>query len=189
MATTATGNVNLGTIDALRRQPDNFDYASASQFKATLSNFPLSEYFCTALTLPGLTLGVAPRTTSLATIPMVGDTLAFDDFSMTFLVEEQLTNYREIFNWMINIGFPKSHAQYKAQARADDTNRGGELVLYSDIQITILSNKNNPIVRTTIYEAFPTNLSGLEYSAQSADTDWLTATVTFAYAYYEFAEV
>ena len=108
---------------------------------------------------------------------------------MTFLVEEHLSNYREIFNWMINIGFPKSHAQYKAQARADDTNRGGELVLYSDIQITILSNKNNPIVRTTIYEAFPTNLSGLEYSAQTADTDWLTATVTFAYAYYEFAEV
>ena len=189
MANTATGNVNLATIDALRRQPENFDLASASQFKVSLSNFPLSEYFCTAASLPGCSLGRVDRTTRLTTIPTVGDTMTFDDFSMTFLVDEQLNNFREIFNWMVNIGFPKSHDQYKAQVRADSSTRGGELELYSDIQVAILSQKNNPLVRMTLYEAFPTALSGLEYTSQVADTEFLTATVTFAYAYYEFTNV
>ena len=62
----------------------------------------------------------------------------------------------------------------------------GDRNLYSEIQISILSNKNNPVVRTTLHDAFPLSLSGLTYTTQETDAVYLTADVSFAYSYYEF---
>ena len=178
-----------GIIDALRSQPDLFDYAQNNQYQVTISNFPLTQYFCQAVTVPGISLGAVARHTSLATIPTVGDTLEFDNFAMTFLLDEELRNYREIHDWMINIGFPYSHGQFKATKRRDEVERGGDLDLYSEIIITILTSKNNPKVRVKIHEAFPISLSGLEYTNADTEIPYLTAEVSFAYAHYEFESV
>ena len=176
----------MATIDSLRRQPDTFDYAQSSQFLVTLGNFPLAQYFCTTLTLPGVSVGRIDAGTSLANIPMVGDLMTFEDFTMTFLVDETLANYREIFNWLVNIGAPSNHTQFNKLSRADGVNMTGDRNLYSDIVITILSSKNNPIIRTTMHDAFPLSLSGLTYTTQETDAVYLTADVTFAYTHYEF---
>jgi len=176
----------MATIDSLRRQPDTFDYAQSSQFLVTLGNFPLAQYFCTTLTLPGVSVGRIDAGTSLANIPMVGDLMTFEDFTMTFLVDETLANYREIFNWLVNIGAPSNHTQFNKLSRADGVDMTGDRNLYSDIVITILSSKNNPIIRTTMHDAFPLSLSGLTYTTQETDAVYLTADVTFAYTHYEF---
>ena len=176
----------MATIDALRRQPDTFDYAQSSQFLVTLGNFPLAQYFCTTLTLPGVSVGRFDRPTSLANLPMVGDLMTFDDFTMTFLVDENLSNYQEIFNWIVNIGAPSDHSQFNQRERADGLDMKGDRNLYSEIQISILSNKNNPIVRCTLHDSFPLSLGGLTYTTQDTDAAYLTADVTFAYSYYEF---
>ena len=42
----------------------------------------------------------------------MGDTLDFEDLEITFLVNEDLSNYREIHDWMIGIGFPKNNEQF-----------------------------------------------------------------------------
>ena len=186
---TATGGLNTATIDALGRQPENFDYTQLSQFRVLLSNFPIAEYFCTAANIPGITLERIDRPTPLTVVPQVGTTITFEDFTMTFLVDESLKNYREMYEWMINIGFPKSHSQYRAKSRVDGSIQAGERELYSDISMFILTNKNNPTVRLDMRDAFPTTLSGLDYSTSETDTVYITATVTFAYAYYEFADV
>ena len=102
------------------------------------------------------------------------------------MVDENLSNYQEIFNWMVNIGAPSDHSQFNKRARADGLDMPGDRNLYSEIQISILSNKNNPIVRTTLHDSFPLNLSGLTYTTQETDATYLTADVTFAYSYYEF---
>ena len=179
----------MANIDALRRQPDAFDYAQNSQFKVTLGIFPLTEYFTTSVNIPGVGLGVAPMATPFIERPTVGDTMTFEDFTMTFMVDEGLKNYQEIFEWMVNIGFPKSHAQYKAKTRVDELKRGGEMELYSEITLTILTSKNNPALRCNIHDAFPTSLSGLTYTTQDADTVYLTADVTFSYSCYDFTDV
>jgi hypothetical protein len=179
----------MATIDSLRRQPDAFDYAQNSQFKVTLGIFPLTEYFTTSVNVPGVGLGVAAMATPFIDRPTVGDTMTFEDFTMTFMVDEELKNYQEIFEWMVNIGFPKSHTQFKAKDRVDNLKRGGEMDLYSEITITILSSKNNPVLRCNIHDAFPTGLSGLIYTTQDTDTTYLTADVTFTYSCYDFSNV
>jgi len=184
----AQQNPNTSTVPALSRQPEIFDYAQNSQFRVSFPNYPKVEYFCSAITIPGISLTAVDRPTSLANIPMVGDTVTYENFDMTFLVDEKLENYREIYDWMINIGFPDNHAQFRNQERRDQSGmqRLGDRELYDDLMITVLSSKNNPVVRLRLYEAWPVQLGGLEYTQTETDVTYLTCDVSWAYMYYDF---
>ena len=187
----AQQNPNTSTVPALSRQPEIFDYAQNSQFRVSFPNYPKVEYFCSAITIPGISLTAVDRPTSLANIPMVGDTVTYENFDMTFLVDEKLENYREIYDWMINIGFPDNHAQFRNQERRDQSGmqRLGDRELYDDLMITVLSSKNNPVVRLRLYEAWPVQLGGLENTQTETDVTYLTCDVSWAYMYYDFKSV
>ena len=195
-----TSNITAGTEGAISRQPTVFDYSQINQFKVYLPLFPITEWFVTRANIPGVTLGQAVQATPFTDMPVVGDKLTYDDFYFTFIVDEQLKNYQEMHNWLVNIGFPASGSQFKAQARPDGTTRASQQildrstpgrvvdmvdrVLYSDIELFILSSKNNPVVKIQMFEAFPTSLTAIEYSSQEADTTYAECTCTFAYAYF-----
>ena len=189
-----------GTGGSLSRQPDVFDYSQTNQFKVYLPLFPITEWFVTRANIPGVTLGQAVQATPFTDMPVVGDKLTYDDFYFTFIVDEQLKNYQEMHNWLVNIGFPSGAGQFKAQPRPDGVTRASQQVidkstpgrvvdmvdrvLYSDIELFILSSKNNPLVKIQMFEAFPTSLTAIEYSQQEADTTYAECTCTFAYTYF-----
>ena len=183
----------------LQRQPDNLDFANNNQFRFQLLKVPNVEYFVTAVNLPGISsTGDASITTPLTSVHFMGDTLEFEDLTLTFLCNEALENYREIHDWMIGIGFPKNRQQFTDAVNSEQemnpiqskiTNAkttGKPSVLISDATLTILTNKNNPSLRVNFKNCFPTSLSGLDYTTQNTDTEQLTATVTFKYDLYEF---
>ena len=70
------------------RQPTKFDYASPTQFKFQLTKLPKVEYFCTAANIPGISIPSPAQPTPLADIPLPGDTISFDNLSVTFLSHE-----------------------------------------------------------------------------------------------------
>ena len=193
-------NTTTGTEGALSRQPAVFDYSQINQFKVYLPLFPITEWFVTRANIPGVTLGQAVQATPFTDMPVVGDKLTYDDFYFTFIVDEQLKNYQEMHNWLVNIGFPAGAGQFKAQSRPDGTTRASQQiidqstpgsvvdmvdrVLYSDIELFILSSKNNPVVKIQMFEAFPTSLTAIEYSSQETDTTYAECTCTFAYTYF-----
>ena len=195
-----TSNTTTGTEGAISRQPTVFDYSQINQFKVYLPLFPVTEWFVTRANIPGVSLGQAVQATPFTDMPVVGDKLTYDDFYFTFIVDEQLKNYQEMHNWLVNIGFPASGSQFKAQARPDGTSRASQQIidrstpgrvvdmvdrtLYSDIELFILSSKNNPVVKIQMFESFPTSLTAIEYSQQESDTTYAECTCTFAYSYF-----
>ena len=195
-----TSNTTTGTEGALSRQPVVFDYSQINQFKVYLPLFPITEWFVTRANIPGVSLGQAVQATPFTDMPVVGDKLTYDDFYFTFIVDEQLKNYQEMHNWLVNIGFPASGSQFKAQARPDGTSRASQQIidrstpgrvvdmvdriLYSDIELFILSSKNNPVVKIQMFESFPTSLTAIEYSSGEGDTSYAECTCTFAYTYF-----
>ena len=56
---------------------------------------------------------------------------------------------------------------------------------YSDATLSILSNKNNPVVEVRFSDMFPVSLSSLEYNQNVTDVEYLTATIDFRYKLYE----
>ena len=60
---------------------------------------------------------------------------------------------------------------------------------FSDATLTILSNKNNPVVEVRFEDVFPVALSGLEYTQNVTDVEYLTATIDFRYKLYEIVPI
>ena len=198
----------MTTTNSYSRQPTKLDYASPTQFKFSIFKLPKVEYFCTAENIPGVTLGSTSLPTPLKDVTIPGDKLDYDTLNISFLVDENLENYREIHGWLTGLGFPKDYSQYRAlQSAGSDrfpttTNEtysseigqvskqtpddGG---LYSDATLFVLTSKNNSNIEIRFRDVYPISLSGLDYNQQATDVDYLTATVTFQYKIYEFANV
>jgi hypothetical protein len=186
----------MTTINSLDRQPTVLDYASPVQFRFTINQLPKTQFFVTAANIPGINLGDAVFPTPLKSIPVMGDDLVFENLEVTFLVDEQLQNYREIHNWMVAIGFPKSRQQFTAFRNENNDRlpeRGGstksDQSMFADATMTILTSKNNPILEARFNNVYPVALSALQYNSQEADIAYLTASVTFQYSIYEFYDL
>ena len=186
---------------AVSRQPTKLDYASPTQFKFTINQLPKVEFFTTAANIPDISLGELVIPTPYKNIPIVGNTLTFGNLDISFIVDEYLENYISIHNWLLGIGFPKDRQQFTdfRSSASNTSNAAGkaqtdigkvgksiaERPLYSDATLTVLSNKNNPLVECRFEDVFPVALSGLDYTQQVSDVEYLTATVDFRYKLYE----
>ena len=196
----------MTTTKALDRQPTKFDYASPTQFKFNITKLPKVEFFCTAVNLPGISLGVLEQLTPLKDIPVPGDKLTYSPLTMDFLVDENLENYREIHGWLVGLGFPTDRKEFRDLLRSGadrfPTSTGanqltdpgkvkygatGTGAVYSDATLNILTSKNTPNVEVRFSDVFPTGLSSLQYDTAATDVQYLTATVTMQYKIYEFA--
>ena len=62
------------------------------------------------------------------------------------------------------------------------TNKRG---LFGDATLTILSNKNNPLLEVRFRDVYPASLSGLDYNQNATDVEYLTATCDFKYTLYD----
>jgi hypothetical protein len=196
----------MTTTNSYNRQPTKLDYADPTKFKFNIIKLPKVEYFCTAVNLPGVSLADNyTQPTPFRDIPLPGEKLSYENLVMTFLVDENLENYQEIHGWLRGLGFPGGYAEFKTlldagvdrfptsknsvlgdagRSKFAAPNQGG---LFSDATLTILTSKNNAVVEVRFSDVFPISLSGLQYTQQANDTDYLTATVTFNYKLYDFA--
>ena len=185
----------------LSRQPTKLDYSSPTQFRFLINQLPKVEYFTTEANIPGITLDEAEIGSPLKNIAMLGSKLDYEDLTISFIVDENLENYIEIHTWLTAIGFPSDRKQF-SDFRSTTSNKGTttrgesndigdvgastpERAMYSDAMMTILTNKNNPVVECRFRDVFPTSLSGLTYSQNQTDVEYLTASVTFKYQIYE----
>ena len=185
----------------ISRQPTKLDYSSPTQFRFLINQLPKVEYFTTSANIPGIGLGDGVLNRPFKDIPLLGDKLTYEDLAISFIVDENLENYIEMHTWLTSIGFPKDRSQFsdfrsttsnvKTSTRGESKDIGDvrastpELPMYSDATLTILTNKNNPVVECRFADVFPTSLSGLDYNQNQTDVEYLTATVNFKYKIYE----
>ena len=181
-------NSNMTTIKTVSRAPDKLDYASPIQFKFTCAKLPTVEFFCQTANIPGITLGTADVETPLKSIPFPGDKLTYGDLNVSFLVDENLNNYKELHDWLTGLGFPQAHSQYAAllatghdrfpQSKvgtatvSSDAGRItaplSEGATYSDATLTVLNSKNIAKTEIRFHNVYPTQLGGLSYDIKAS---------------------
>ena len=184
-------------------QPDKLDYASPTQFKFELEQLPKVVFFNVSCNLPGVSMTPTIQTTATLgrDIPIHGSKVDFEEFSVNFIVDEYLENYLSLHEWMTGIGFPKDRKQFSEfrtetasmpgspskpnKADLKPGSPGAVLPMFSDATLSILSNKNNPIVEVTYRDIFPVSLSALDYNQDATDVEYLRAEAEFAYQLYE----
>lgn len=163
--------------------PSTLNPATANGFMLGINKLPNFTYWCQEANVPGLTLPPINVTFPLSIVPIPGDVPTFDDFTATFLIAEDFSNYKAIFDWMIGLGFPESNQQYSTWINKQEGN--SELAKgYSDGFLQVLSPSNNVAKTIRFYDMYPTNLQQLQLDTKYSDVVYLAGTVTFAYNYF-----
>ena len=174
--------------DPFDKQIQNRNYLSNVGFKFTLARFPKIDFFSTSANLPGLTLGVAQAPNYWKELPLAGTRLTYEDLTLNFIVDENLTNYLLVHNWMRGLGFPESIQNFIDLVTDEDSLIDMDLQ-YTDGTLMILNNQFNNISKVKFRGLFPISLSGLQFDSKQTDYEALTATVTFKYTLFDIETV
>ena len=191
----------MTTVNVNTREPSVLDYASPIQFRFKCSKLPTVEFFCQTANIPGIGLGVADVETPLKSIPFPGDKVTYQDLAISFLVDENLNNYKEIHDWIIGLGAPQNHTQFSTLRDTGTDRFPGQTTnspnnntipdggTYSDATLTVLNSKNIAVTEIRFHNIFPTSLGALSYDVQASDVNYLSTSVDFSYMYYEIVHL
>ena len=188
------------------RTPSKFDYASPIQFRFKITKLPKVEFFVQTANIPSVTLDEVQQPTRLKPIALPGSTLSFGNLELSFLVDENLDNYKELHDWLIGLGTPESDSQFSgllssgsdrfagSTASSAATGSGtaaplNEGAIYSDATLTVLNNKNIAKTEIRFKNVYPVSLGGLSYDIKANDVNYIQVSAIFSYMGYEIVQI
>jgi len=174
-----------------KNQINNKSFLSPTGFKFSLVKKPKIDFFCNEISIPGINLGVAVQSSYLKQIPVPGDVLTYDDLTLRFNVDEDMENYLEVYNWLIQFGFPSSLEQYQQLLNEDENSKGKQTAIsgMSDGSLVIYNSNYNPNIRIDFKDLFPVSLSTIQFNSQVNDIQYVTAQATFKYTIYNIVKL
>jgi len=145
------------------------NYSLRNNFQFVLSNAPITSFTATGVSLPTISINPTLYPTRTHDIKTPGEKIEFDPINVEFIVEENLSNYKEMYDWILKC------TSYNGNKMND---------IFADASLIILSNNKQPL-RTIRFEGiFPGILSEIQFSTQ--DSEQNISNVTFYYTRFLF---
>ena len=169
---------------AFRNQIQNRNFLSGVAFKFNLTKFPKVDFFSNSARIPELNLELTTQASYLKNIDVPGERLTYGDFTLRFLVDENMENYIAIYNWLKGLGFPETTKQYK-DVITDSQGQRDPKEAFCDGTLSILNSNYREVAKVKFNDLFPTSLTSLDFDATATDVQYLTAEATFKYTIYD----
>ena len=157
---------------------ENFNSLQQNKYKFKLERIPNVEFRVQKAIIPGVTLGSVDFPSPFTKIPTPGN-IAFDDFHISFTVSENMEEYMEILNWMLDIGQP-THLGQQAPIFRDNM---------SDGSLIILDNASTANYNVVFTEMFPVSISALDFDTQITGSSYVTASASFRYTRFKIDKI
>ena len=170
----------MATRNAFANQIQNRNFLSPIVFKFTLAKNNKVSFFSNSCRIPDISLGTAVQATYLKDIDVPGDKLQYGDFSLRFLVDENMENYMAIHNWLRGLGYPEVVTEHE-NLITDDEGRRDRNLEFSDGSLHILNSNYRDIAIVQFLGLFPVYLTSLDFDASEGDINYFTAEVSFKY--------
>ena len=171
---------------ALDETPSNLNYLSPLIYKFQIKKTPTVNFFVQNINLPGLHLANIDVNNQFVRVPKGGDHIDYDELMINFKVDETLTNWLEIHNWIRGMGFPESFSEYSA---LNNQPQATGLGLYSDASLVICNSQRIPKFNVIFEDAFPISLSSIIFDNTQSNETYLTAAATFKYTKYDIETI
>ncbi len=91
-----------------------------------------------------------------------GDKIEYEDITFKILVDENMKNYTELYNWIKG-------------------NHSSGTISYEDIILQIFNSSSNKNKEIKFVSAFPVSVSAVQFDTQVEGIDYLSIDVTFRY--------
>lgn len=165
---------------ALSRNPETTDLQTPLGFRFLLRRSPNITFFVNKINVPGVSLPAALQPTQKLIIPLPGDHIAFEPLILTFRVDEGMGNYFELSEWVKAVSSFNPEEFAKLAANPQWSGYG----LTSEILVTVLNAQKNVVRVITYHEAWPTQLSTLQFDVSLKTVGYVPATAVFYYHHY-----
>ena len=172
------------TNSAFGKQIANRNFLSGVGFKFNLTKFPTVDFFSNSARIPELNLELTTQPSYLKNIDVPGERLTFGDFTLRFLVDENMENYISVYNWLTGLGFPETAKQFKDVTTDVDGQRDPKEA-FCDGTLRILNSNFREVAKVNFNDLFPTSLTSLDFDATNTDVQFFTAEATFKYTIYD----
>ena len=193
------------TLTTRQRSGSQLDYFDPTKFKFQMVKLPTVEFNTIAAQIPDVSLTEMVQPTRLQQLKLPGNDMTFGDLTITFLVDEDLENYRKVHDWMAALAQVDSDTKFQellstgqdrmplSQSRGVQSEPGKEGsatpdgAIFSDAKLLTLTSRNIPKVEVTFIDCYPKALSAIELNQNATDVEYITAQVTFGYKYHEYS--
>lgn len=158
-------------------------YLKPNSFKFLIARAPNVTYTCQSANLPQIALGAALQNTPFVDIPHPGDKVAFGEFNIRFLVNEDMSNYMELYNWIREIGVPGGGSDWdNAMANRLTAFTGVNYnKVFSDASLLMLDSNNNVNVKLNFQDLFPISVEALDFDITTSGMEYFVGTASFRY--------
>ena len=131
-------------------------------------------YFLTSFNLPGVSIGTMPIANPFKAHSDPGNTLTYEELSVTCLISENFDNWKASVDWLKTAtdGFTFSSATTGRM-----TKKAGSIVL--------LTNNGNRFGDISISNMFPINIGSIDFDIQATEPVPLTFTMTLQFESYK----
>jgi len=173
-------------MSAITDTPSNRNFLSPLNFTFKIQRAPHVNFFIQKVNLPGLSVQPIMVSNPMIKVPYSGEHLSYEEFKITFRVDEDLQNYMEIYNWIIGLSKPDNYDEYKNLQNQKPYTGGG---IVSDLNLTLLTAARNSNYLITFVDAFPVSLDSLQFDTTSSDVNFLDVTASFRYTSFNITNV
>ena len=189
---TANLSTVLNEVSSITTSPVT-NFLRPNAFRFLIKNLPSVAFTCQSANLPSLSLGFTTQPTPFLDIPHVGDKNLFGDFTIRFLITEDMSNYIELYEWLVALGFPNDYNQYR-NFTGERLNRfpfvkdacGAPMaVAYSDATLTILDSNNVPKTNINFKDTFPVSVEALDFDISSSSVEYFVGIASFKYKLFD----
>lgn len=172
-------------MNIVETTPTNKNFLSPLGFRFFIKKLPNVNFFVQKVNVPGISIAQNPTMPNPFTkIPYAGDHLEFNELQITYRVDEDISNYLEIYNWIRGLAFPDNFGEYAALASKTPTSGEG---LKSDASLIITTNGKSPNFECVFEDAFPINISNIDFVTTDETVNYIEATATFLYTQFKIS--
>lgn len=162
------------------------------------ARMPSTTFVLQDVNLPGVNAQTAKIAAPGLTFHAIPDRLVFDQLQVTFMMDENMGAWRELFSWLQ--GMTGSHDRSEIVAEfiegqmnyvwQDNPQNQHDLASRTTAALTIINPAKIPMLRVLFHNLYITSLGPLQFSTRDTDTiaSTLACTATFNYDYYAVVE-
>ena len=152
-----------------KEQPTNRNFLNPIGYLLKLEKFEGVDFFCQTANVPDVSMPTTEVASPFRNLPIIpGGGVTFGDFSVRFIVDEDLVNYNAVHTWIRDVG----NADQMARTTPEKD-------ILTNGQLHIVTSQYNPAFVVEFKDIFPVSLSGLQFDATITDVEYITAEVTF----------
>ena len=172
--------------DVLAKQSE-LSYVAPQNFYLHIDRLPDVVFLVQQVQLPSLSAGEAELSNrqNSGRVFIPGDTLDYGTLDVTFLLDKHLKSYRSILDWMKGFTAPETGDQFSQFERNFTINQDPFADTMSDMTLFASDASNSPLSHWSFKNAFPISLDGFSFDATMADVEYLAATTSFRFTYFE----